>query len=56
MFSIFLLKTQAGLWHLCPGVSIHESLWLDSVDIKIDSKSAVKKVLDLVEKGNIAKI
>ena len=50
MFSIFLLKTQAGFWHLCPVLSIHHSLWLDSVDIKIGCRDAVKKVLDLAEK------
>ena len=50
MFSIFLLKTQAGFWHLCPVLSINHSLWLDSVDIKIGSKDAVNKVLDLAEK------
>ena len=49
MFSIFLLKTEAGLWHHCPGLSIHHSLWLDSTDIKVCSKDAVKKVLDLAE-------
>ena len=50
MFSVFLLKTQAGFWKLCPVLSIHHSLWLDSVNINIGSKDAVKKVLDLAEK------
>ena len=50
MFSIFLLKTQAGFWHLCSGLSIHHSLWLDSVDIKTGCKDAVKKVLGFAEK------
>ena len=45
-----LLKSEAGLWHLCLGLSINHSLWLDSVDIKICSKDAVKRVLDLAEK------
>ena len=39
MFSVFLLKTPAGLWNLCL-----------EVDTKNDRQHAVKKVLDLTEK------
>ena len=47
MISIFLLKTAARLWKLCPHLSIHDTLRLDLVGIKIDSQQAVKKLLDL---------
>ena len=50
MLSVFLLKIATGLWGLCPNLSVHVSLQLDSVDIKTDSKNAVRKVLDLSEK------
>ena len=50
MLSVFLLKIATGLWGLCPNLSVHVSLQLDSVDIKTDSKNAVRKVLDLAEK------
>ena len=39
MFSVFLLKTQTGLWKLCP-----------ETDLKIDSQYAVSWVLDFAEK------
>ena len=39
MFSVFLLKTQAGLWNLCP-----------ETYSKIDSQHAVSYVLDFAEK------
>ena len=39
IFLIFLLKTPAGHWNLCPEVAI-----------KIDGQHAVKKMLDLAEK------
>ena len=44
MFSIFLLN-PAGLWNLCPDLSIYDLLRLDSVDMKTDSIDSVKKVL-----------
>ena len=50
MLSVFLLKIATGLWGLCPNLSVHVSLQLDSVGIKTDSKNAVRKVLDLAEK------
>ena len=50
MNSVFLLKIPAGFWNLCPDLSIDDSLRLDSFDIKIDRKHAVKKVLDLAER------
>ena len=53
MLSVFLLKIPTGLWGLCPNLSVHVSLQLDSVDIKTDSKNAVRKVLDLAEKWKI---
>ena len=36
MFSIILLKTQARLWHLCPGLLTHHSLWLEGVGVDFD--------------------
>ena len=51
MLSVFLLKIPTGLWGLCPNLSVHVSLQLDSVDIKTDSKNAVRKLLDLLKSG-----
>ena len=54
-FSIFLLKTQRGLWHLYPSLSIHHSLCLDSVDIKVlDLCWKVKHSQNLVVKSNFS--
>ena len=53
MLSVFLLKIPTGLRSLCPNLSVHVSLQLDSVDIKTDGKNAVRKVLDLAEKWKI---
>ena len=50
MFSIFLLKTQPGLWHLCLALSIHHSLWLDSVDIKVLDLVVVLELAELSSK------
>ena len=50
MFSVFILKTPAGLWNLCPDLSIHDTLKSDSVDMKISSLHGVKKMPHLAEK------
>ena len=53
MFSVFFLKAPTEFWNLYSDLSIHNTLSLDLVDIKIDSQHAVKKVLDLVKKWKI---
>ena len=55
MFPTFPLKTTAGLGNLCPDLSIHDTLWLNLVDIKTDTQQAVKMVLDLDRKWIIPK-
>ena len=50
MFPLLLLKTLEELWNLYSDLSIHDTLPLDLVSIKIDSQHAVKEVLDFVEK------
>ena len=55
MFSVVLSKTPAGLLNLYPYLSIHYTIWLAAVDIKIDSLPASKKVPHLAENLKIFK-
>ena len=47
MLSVFRLKPQVSLWNLCQDLETYNKVWLDSIDIKVNSQCDVKKVLDL---------